>query len=343
MMVIHYKCTNCGDDMTFNSQTGTLSCHSCGRQDHVEDYSEQVMTPTFPEGEAKEYYCQNCGAVIITETHTAATTCSFCGAGVVLKDRLSGFLAPAKVIPFTISKEEAIVAFRSWCKNGRLTPKGFMDGNRIKNITGLYVPFWLYDLNSDVEVSARCTKVRSYTRGDYIYTETKYYDVYRHINLDYIKVPVDASKKMNDQLMDRLEPYKYDQLKDFKTPYLAGYVAEKYSYDKKELLPRAKSKINRFIDAYIRSTISGYASVQYKNKNIRTKERKSYYTLLPVWIVSYDYEQSEHNFVMNGQTGKVVGKPPISAAKVAMWYSGIAGASLMTFKLISMALGGGFW
>src|SRR5690606_30837637 len=126
---------------------------------------------------------------------TAATTCSFCGAGVVLQERLSGALAPAKVIPFTISKEEAMQAFKKWCRNGRLTPKGFMTADRIKGITGMYVPFWLYDLNTKAKVEAVGTKVRKYTRGDYEYTETKYYDVYRDIDLSYVKVPVDASEK----------------------------------------------------------------------------------------------------------------------------------------------------
>ncbi len=115
--------------------------------------------------------------------------------------------------------------------------KGFMTADRIKSITGMYVPFWLFDLNSKVQVNAVCTKVRTYTQGDYIYTETKYYDAFRDINLDYLKIPVDASEKMNDELMDKLEPYPYDQLKEFKTPYLAGYLAEKYNYTDEELLP----------------------------------------------------------------------------------------------------------
>src|SRR5690554_6620035 len=246
-MVIHYKCQNCGDDMVFDSNTGMLSCHSCGRRDRIEDLPEEFITARFTEDEAKEYHCQNCGAVLITEKSTAATTCSFCGAGVVLADRLSGDLAPKKVIPFTISKDEAVKAFQKWCRNGLLTPKGFMTGDRIKSITGMYVPFWLYDLNSRVQARAVCTKVRTYERGDYIYTETHYYDVFRDINLDYVKVPVDASKKMNDELMDKLEPFPYDRLKEFKTPYLAGFLAEKYDYTDDELTERAKGKIANYI------------------------------------------------------------------------------------------------
>lgn len=328
--------------MGFDAESGELSCHSCGRHENIENYPEELMTASFTEDEAKEYHCENCGAILITTTDTAATSCSFCGAGVVIADRLSGHLAPAKVIPFTISKEEAMTAFQKWCRKGLLTPKGFMSADRIKSITGMYVPFWLFDLNSKVQVDAVCTKVRTYSDSEYIYTETKYYDAFRDINLDYVKIPVDASEKMNDELMDKLEPYPYDQLKAFKTPYLAGYIAEKYNYTDEELLPRAKDKISGYIESYIRSTFSQYHSVSYKNKHIDTSKVKSSYVLLPVWMVSYDYNHSEFLFAMNGQTGKVVGKPPISTSKVALWFSGIAAGTFIALKGISFMMGGGF-
>lgn len=342
-MLLQYKCPNCGSDMAFDSESGMLSCESCGRQDNIEEFSDDYIQSTFTEEEAKEYHCKNCGAVIITEAETTATTCSFCGAGVVLGDRLSGALAPAKVIPFTISKDEAKAAFVKWCNKGRLTPKGFMTANRIKGITGLYVPFWLYDLNSRADVQAVGTRVRSYTRGDYIYTETKYYDVYRDIDLHYVKVPVDASEKMNDELMDKLEPYDYAQLKDFKTPYLAGYIAEKYNYDDKELFPRVKSRVKKYVDSYISSTVTGYSSVRYTNKQIDTKQKKAQYVLLPVWMVYYDYDKQEHTFAMNGLTGKVVGRPPISYGKVAGWVGGIAGSTFIVMRIIQLMMGGGLW
>src|SRR5690606_32050154 len=136
-----------------------------------------------------------CGATLLTDADTAATSCSFCGAAVVLADRVSGTLAPAMVIPFSVSKDEAVKAFKKWCRNGLLTPKDFMTADRIKAITGMYVPFWIYDLNSKVQVTAHATRDKVYSSGDYIITETRHYNVYRHINLDYLKIPVDASKK----------------------------------------------------------------------------------------------------------------------------------------------------
>jgi len=327
--------------MTFDSTSGNLSCGNCGRQDNIELFSDDFIETVFEEDEAKEYHCNNCGAVIVTDADTTATTCSFCNAAVVLGDRVSGILAPSLVIPFHINKQQAEAAFRKWCKNGLLTPKGFMSADRIKKITGLYVPFWLYDLKNEAKVSAVGTRVRTYSRGDYIYTETKFYDVYRHLKVDFQRVPVDGSEKMNDELMDKLEPYDYQNLKDFKTPYLAGYIAEKYNYDDKELFPRVKEKMSKPLDQYISSTINGYTSVSYKDKDIHTEKAKSLYALLPVWMVSYDYEKSEHIFAMNGQTGKVVGKPPLSFGKIAAWFGGTAGGSFLAMKIISFIVTGG--
>jgi hypothetical protein len=207
----------------------------------------------------------------------------------------------------------------------------------------MYVPFWLYDVNNRVEVHAHGTRVRTYVSGDYRVTETQHYEIYRDIVLNYLQVPVDASEKMNDELMDKLEPFPYDQLKSFRSPYLAGYVAEKYHYSDQELFPRVKEKIKEYIDAYIQSALTGYTTVNTTSKQIDTTLKKADYTLLPVWMLRYDYNKKVYTFAMNGQTGKVVGKPPISKAKVTAWLASILGVSFLSLKTISFMMGGGFW
>src|SRR5690625_3372583 len=329
--------------MSFDADSGKLSCASCGHQDDIEQLDDEYITKELSVDETREYFCENCGGTVLTDQDTTATSCSFCGAGVVLADRLTNQLAPAKVIPFTISKEEAQRAFRKWCKNGRFTPRGFMTANRIKNITGMYVPFWIYNLHSDINVRAVGTKVRTYRRGDYVYTETKYFDLHRELTAFHERVPVDASEKMHDETMDLLEPYDYKDLKEFRMPYLTGYLAEKYNYTDVELLPRAKSKISRYIQSYIRSTMPGYSSISMKHQDIHTVQKKGSYVLFPVWMVYYDYDQQEHTFAMNGQTGKVVGRPPISKGKVARWFLGMSASLFVAFKIAGSLIGGVWW
>lgn len=359
-MVIQYKCPNCGADMMFQAESGTLHCDSCGRDEHISTYTppkqataahdkedeaayqaQRQNQATFQNENIVQYVCKNCGAEVITDANTAATTCSFCGAAVVLGDRLSGKLAPTKIIPFKISKQQAQEAFKKWCKKGLLTPAGFMTADRIKEITGIYVPFWLFDLNAVGEANATCTKIRHYSRGDYDYTETSYYNVYRKVDLNYASIPADASSKMNDEAMDKLEPFHYIDLNHFQMPYLAGYIAEKYDQTDQDLFPRIKQRVDQFVNSYIHSSIHGYSSVSIHNRNIRVKASKpADYTLLPVWMVCYDYQDTEHIFMMNGQTGKVIGKPPISKGKIAAWFLGISAVSYGILQGLALLLGG---
>lgn len=353
-MVLQYKCRDCGTDMVFDADSGMLSCPNCGNTLSVEAYQkesevpiqdfdefeEQTFTGTFEENTAG-YQCQNCGALLITDSDTVASECSYCGAPMILSDRLSGVFAPAKIIPFSISREAAQNAFRKWCKGGLITPKGFASAERIQNIHGMYIPFWLYDLNGQGEANAECTKIRTYESGDYIYTDTSYYNVYRKVDLNYLRVPVDASAKMEDGLMDKLEPFDYANLQDFKTPYLSGYLAEKYNYTDRELFPRAKQRIEQYIQSYIRSTISGYSSVRFNRQWSDVRQRASYYTLLPVWMISYNYNNKNYMFAMNGQTGKIVGSPPVSVGKIFAWLFGVGSASFLILELISILAKGG--
>jgi len=342
MGIIDYKCPNCGSGMTFDSKTGNLFCHSCGREDDIEQIPDPLEQGVFSGNEMEDYHCNSCGAVIITEAETSATICSFCGSSAVIAERLSGELAPALVIPFSISKQEAMDAFRKWCGSGLLAPRGFKTADRVKGIIGIYVPFWLYELHNLVEVHGHATKVRIYTKGDYRYTETQHYEIYRKLRSNYVKVPIDASQKMNDAMMDLLEPFRYERIKQFKTPYLAGYTAEKYSYNDNELLPRAKHKIKKYIDSAISSAVSGYTTVNFTSEKIDTTYTNAEYCLLPVWVVHYDYNKLDYAFAMNGQTGKVVGKPPKSNAKVFAWFIGIFGVSFLSLIIISWIMKGGF-
>ena len=374
-MVLQYKCPDCGADMSYDAEKKALSCPSCGKlmdidvmetedthakndgeysQDvsgssedvdevygDYEHFEEQSTYTTFEGSEAQHYICQNCGAELITDQDTTATSCSYCGSPMVLGDRLSGKMAPAKLIPFTISKPQAEEAFRKWCKKGLVTPKDFMTADRIKSITGMYVPFWLYDVNGRGEVYANATRVRSYRSGDYNITETRHYKVYRKVSLNFEDIPVDASEKMPDDMMDKMEPYSYRDLRDFNTPYLSGFIAEKYNYTDKELFPRLKAKVNKYVDSFISSTINGYTSVNITQRIYDARQRNASYTLLPVWMLAYDYNGKEYMFAMNGQTGKVVGKPPISKWKVTGWFLLSAIITFILSFLIVMAVGGG--
>lgn len=337
-----------GNSTSHNSSNGKPSHDTQAEAENVDEvygdyetFEEHSSYTTYGDSDTKHYICQNCGAELITDADTTATSCSYCSSPMILGDRLSGKMAPAKLIPFTITKDRAESAFKKWCKGGLVTPNEFMKADRIKNITGMYVPFWLYDVNGRGDAYANATKVRSYRSGDYEITETRHYRIYRKASLNFDDIPIDASEKMPDDMMDKLEPFSYTDLTDFNTPYLAGYIAEKYNYTDKELFPRLQEKTFHYLDSYIQNTIHGYSSVTITQRNYEAKQRNASYTLLPVWMLAYSFKGKDYLFAMNGQTGKVVGKPPISKAKVALWWILFSMIAFLMIHLIVMASGGG--
>ncbi len=328
-----FKCASCGASLMFDPDKGKLVCDSCGYSCEMEamdsdvnaDFEtvhEKSTAGSFSEGEAVEFHCQNCGAVLITDKYTSACMCSYCDSPVFLSERLSDNLAPAYAIPFKINADEARVKFTEWAKKRKVIPTSFIKNDRLKDIQGIYVPFWLYDLNGRGDVFAKCTRVSSRVQGEYRVTTTRHFDVQRKVAVDYFKIPVDASEKMNDEYMDMLEPFDYSSLSKFNMGYLAGFSAEKYTYDDKQLLPRVSQRVASYVRDFVKTTIRGYTTCIITNEHYDAKQRDAKYTLLPVYVLNYEHQGETYSFMMNGQTGKIVGKPPISKAKCAGFFTG---------------------
>jgi len=344
-MVRSYKCPSCGGDMVFNAQKEMLVCASCDTAKTVSEMEAAKTSETDKQtskehthtGDFNLFQCPSCGAEILTDLHTAATFCSYCNSPTLIESRLNGEVTPSYVIPFKINKIQTTEAFLAWVKKGRLTPKEFGLSTTIEKITGMYVPFWLYDFNSDMQMQAHCTNTRRERRGDYEYTHTDHYDVYRDLATSYSRIPVDASEKMDDTTMDLVEPFDYSALTPFEMGYLAGYQAEKYNYDKHKLKGRAEVRVRQYITDLTRSTIRGYSSVRITHSNINMQSKNTDYALMPVWMLRYRYKGKDYSFTMNGQTGKIVGKLPVSKAKAALYLGAITVSGGVIINLLLLA------
>ncbi len=153
-------------------------------------------------------------------------------------------------------------------------------------------------------------------------------------------MPADASEKMPDDLMDKLEPFDYRNLKKFNTPYLAGFISEKYNYTDRQMFPHVQQRVAQYIEDYISGSIQGYSAKNIINRDYHTKQINAEYALLPVWMVYYDYNNSEYTFAMNGQTGKIAGKPPLSTGKTAGSAIGITLLLFIICRVITVIMGG---
>lgn len=355
MAEIHeYKCPRCGGAIAFDSATQKMKCPFCDTEfdvETLENYDSELKNEQTDDMEwqmdsenqwqedeldgMNVYVCNSCGGEITCDENTAAASCPYCGNPVVMMGQFSGDLRPDFVIPFKVDKKSAIAALKKHYEGKRLLPKVFKDQNHINEIKGLYVPFWLFDTDADVNMRYKATKVRRWSDSKYDYTETKFYSVSRGGNIRFERVPVDGSSKMPDDLMESIEPFNFSDAVDFKTAYLAGYLADKYDVDAQQSVQRANQRIRKSTDDAFYRTVNGYTTVTKETGSIKLKNAKVSYALFPVWILSTTWKDQNYLFAMNGQTGKMVGNLPLDKAAYRKWLFGLTGIIGVVFFAIT--------
>ena len=288
-------------------------------------------------GSMMAYSCPSCGAELLCDVTTAATSCPYCGNPSVLPGQFTGSLKPDFVLPFKLSKKDAIKALKKHYLKKPLLPSTFSKANHLEEVKGVYVPFWMYDGKASGSAQFHATAVRTYTSGDYEITETSHYDVRRAGSIDFEKVPVDASSKMPDDYMDSIEPYDYAELKPFSTAYLPGFLADKYDVSVEDSRERADKRCTGSLVSALERTVSGYTTCIETSRDIRLKRGKVHYALLPVWILNTKWEGKDFLFAMNGQTGKLVGSLPVSTKRVVGLFAAIA-APLIAISVTALLL-----
>lgn len=339
-----YKCPCCGGAIAFDSTIQKMKCPFCDtefeigtlasydselRSDQTDDMNWQMASGDAWQadelGVLNAYVCNSCGGEIACNENTAATSCPFCGNPVVMTGQLSGALRPDLVIPFKVNKRAAKAALKKHYEGKRLLPRIFKDQNHINEVKGVYVPFWLFDTDANVNMRYKATKIRTWSDNRYDYTETKYYAVSRGGRLRFDKVPVDGSAKMPNDLMESIEPFNLSEAVDFQTAYLAGYLADKYDVNAEQSVERANERIRNSAEAAFNETVKGYATVTKETGSIRLQNAKVTYALFPVWLLSTTWKGQNYLFAMNGQTGKMVGDLPFDKTAYRKWLFGLTG------------------
>ena len=278
----------------------------------------------------RTYVCKSCGGEIVGDETTGATSCPFCGNPVVMMGQFSGALKPDYVIPFKLDKKAAKEALKKHYQGKRLLPKVFKDANHIDEIKGIYVPFWLFDADANADIRYKATRTSHWSDSDYNYTKTDYYSIWRSGSLGFSGVPVDGSSKIENDLMESIEPFDFSQAVDFQTAYLAGYLADKYDVDAEQSIVRANERIKTSTEQAFQSTVQGYVTVIPEYSGVRLFNTNAKYALYPVWILNTSWNGKKYTFAMNGQTGKLVGDLPLDKSALMKWriaLTGIVGAA----------------
>lgn len=353
--ILNYKCPNCSAPLTFDSKTQKMTCDFCGSSYTLEElreiYPEQQTETTDAGGSTadaqpsqeegyeteemdashwqtmdmtgmKALSCPSCGAEVIVEESVGAVKCPYCDNAMIVPKEFSGMDQPEFVIPFKLNKQDAVEALKKHYLNKPFLPRVFKDQNHMEEVKAVYVPFWLFDVQADGDFVYEGTRVRTRSDANYIYTDTSYFHVTREGRMIFEKIPVDGSQKIDDTMMEAIEPYDYKELVPFQLSYLSGYIANKHDVDAQKLQNRIHERMRESMRAYFQNSVDQhYDTLAPRKQEIRITSRdRIHYALLPVWFLNTKWNGKRYYFAMNAQTGKMIGDLPIGKDLVAYYW-----------------------
>lgn len=351
--VLEYKCPCCNAGLTFQGSSTQLKCEYCDNVFEIgavqaynegvkQTETEEVIWEDTAQTEWSEdeqdalrtFQCPSCGGQIMTEESTAATFCPYCDNPTILPSRLSGAIRPDAVLPFKTTREDAVQAFLQLCRGKLLLPRDFTRQQRLERITGVYVPFWLYDCDGEFEGSYRATRVRHWSDSRYNYTKTDHYMVQRQATARFRGIPMDGSLKADDTMMESIEPFNYTELEPFDMAYLTGFLADKYDVPSEKGEPRIRDRVDEAMRDQVRGSLGNYTTCTPISRSLRVKNSRAQYVLLPVWMLNTNFRGKVYTFAMNGQTGKITGDLPICPRRSAALFAAVGAGVTLLMALI---------
>lgn len=331
-----YKCPNCGGSSVFSPKHQKLMCEYCGttfdipnEQSVNEHLLDELLKSSKNWTEAQVVKCSTCGGKQIVNNNEISVICSFCGATNIVKtDELPG-LKPHGVVPFKIEKNQTIDFTKNWAKKKFFAPNNFKKSIEPKNINGVYAPVFTFDAKTETSYNGSLYNTYTTTHTDsqgrtYTTTHKRNFLIHGNHKHTFDDLIINASnssnnyeKDINDSFLMHLEPFPTNTAKQFNTQYLNGFSALTYSKNGKTCWNEGTERMEYIIKRSILNSYS-YDGINFYSQNTKITSASFKFVLIPIYIGHYFYKEKQYYFYVNGYSGKVYGKTPISAIKVTL-------------------------
>ena len=347
-----YPCDKCGSSLRFAPGQTDLVCPNCGNQQHIERATPRTLSRALGEldlnkglqddlpqaamQDIRTSTCPNCGAQVEFDGAVHAMDCPFCASPVVADTGSHRQIKPQALIPFVLTEARAHDALTAWLGSLWFAPSSLLEYTRKgRAMTGIYVPFWTFDANTQSRYRGQ--------RGDYYYeTRTVTVNVngrseqrqqqVRHtrwssasgtVARGFDDVIVMASASLPQRLGDELTPWDLSVLAPYSPDYIAGFRAEGYTIALADGHQMGRAKIDAAIRMDVARDIGGD---EQRIDTVQTDYGAETFKhiLLPIWTAAYKYNSKSFRFLVNAQTAEVQGERPYSAWKIAFAVIGVA-------------------
>lgn len=352
---IGFGCLSCGNQLAYDPESGKLFCRYCKSYEEFETVTAEApeylyypdtdnyTAPNWEDAGMVPFNCPSCGAELLVSPSAITTSCPYCKGNYVTKlDDSIPYIRPETLMPFCVSEARARDLYVKWAKRRFWAPRKFKK-NPAKSgeLTGTYVPFWTFDVDLTTDFSGfggRRRTVRYTTRENgktvtKTRTVTDWYPVSGTRREYFDDVPCCATDRIDKKLLKKLGGYSMKTLNVYNPAYLAGFFAERYNVGLSDGFKSIKGEVERRMAVLIERGLGydTYRGMTYRHVYNAVKFK---HILLPVWMSAYKYSNKVYNFMVNGETGRVAGRSPVSILKVILFSIGCAALTALLVWLI---------
>lgn len=278
------------------------------------------------------FECKNCGAELSVDEALRTTVCIYCDTpSVVESPKGTSGPRPVFTLGFVQPEPEVRQHVARWLKTRNIFCPGSIRRANVEDLRGVYVPAYLYSAVSRTDYAARIgedyTETETYTTTDKdgntvtetrTVTKTEWRSLRGTRAANISDVLVTASKGLSNDELERIEPFHWRDLRRYSPAMVAGWPAENASIDVDTCMQMARAEAEAHCGAALSSFMPGDSHQIVESQTTFDKEAVDL-VLVPAWLLNARYaaDKPPIRIVVNGQTGVVHGKPPLSRWRIA--------------------------
>ena len=339
-----FACPACGGEAHWNPAKQALVCPYCGTESPaqlssaggVEIQENDLISALRHIGsdqrgwqhETKSVRCQSCQAITVFDPSRVSQRCDFCGSSALIPiEEQTAPIRPESLLEFKLSESAVRDKVRKWYGSRWFAPNALKSRALTDTVHGLYLPYWTFDAQVHADWTAE---------SGYYYYETETYTdsngktqtrQVQHTRWQWSSGSLDhffddelvpASRGVSHELLRKVEPFPTtSDLKPYDPGYLSGWVVEQYQIDLIAAAEHSRSAMEAKVQQMCAREVPGDT---HRNLSVDAdfSQQTFKHILVPVWVLGYTYGSKTYQVIVNGYTGAIAGKHPLSWIKITL-------------------------
>lgn len=298
-----------------------LFCANCGTENPIAASEVQQLSHV---ASHHSFDCTSCGASMSYDASAQALRCPFCGSTEMEKREDVRAIMPDGVVPLSVTRESAEAVLREWLTKGFWRPSDAASASHIGEMLAVYVPYWVFEADTDTMWTADSSPAPRGCRGDW-------YPLSGANRSKYPGVLVGGSSVLTPNETESIAPFRLSQLVRPDQVDLDNAIVEAFKVPRKLARPLARGAIERLESQACSAQVPN--RVRNLKVNVRISSMRGRPLLLPIWILAYRYKSSVYRVLINGDSGKIAGAAPFSYRKLSL-VVGVSVAILLVVLLV---------